>query len=76
LHQEDDSNIDYSDIPATDAKFWQSAKVEMPHQKIHLSVRFDDDIVDFFKMSGRGYQSRMNAVLRAFMNSHKKKRRA
>ena len=73
LHRKNDKDIDYSDIPKTDARFWEKAKVVMPHRKIHLSVRFDEDIVGYFKQDGRGYQSRMNAVLRGYVASHKRK---
>jgi len=73
LHQNDDSDIDYTDNPPTDEKFWESAEVVMPTHKTHLSVRFDNDVVDYFKKKGRGYQSMMNAVLRSYMNSHIKK---
>ena len=41
LHQKDDADIDYQDIPKTDAKFWEDAEVAMPKHKIHLSVRLD-----------------------------------
>ncbi|MGH8555123.1 MAG: BrnA antitoxin family protein [Gammaproteobacteria bacterium] len=39
--------------------------------KEQLTVRFDADIVDWFKKQGRGYQTRMNAVLRAFMETRR-----
>lgn len=72
LRQKSDKDIDYSEIPATDAKFWEEAVVVMPQAKTHLSVRFDKDVVTYFKRDGRGYQSRMNAVLRGYMDGHKK----
>ena len=67
-----DGDIDYSDIPPTTKEFWRKARVVMPAGKVHLSVRFDEDIVKWFKRNGPGYQSRMNAVLRAFVNAHKR----
>jgi uncharacterized protein (DUF4415 family) len=73
LHKKDDSDIDYRDIPATDADFWANAEVSIPKHKVHISVRFDEDVVDFFKEQGKGYQSRMNAVLRTYMKTHRKK---
>jgi uncharacterized protein (DUF4415 family) len=76
LHRKDDTGIDYRDIPETDAKFWEGAEVVMPKHKVHLSVRFDEDIVDYFKKKGKGYQSRMNAVLRTYVKSHVKKHAA
>ena len=69
LRQAKDKDIDYSDIPATDAAFWAAAEVLMPQAKTQLSIRFDKDIVDWFKRQGPGYQTRMNAVLRAYMQS-------
>src|SRR3989304_1481067 len=65
-----DKDIDYSDIPATDAGFWKNAKVVMPPQKVHLSVRFDRDVVEWYKRDGAGYQTKMNAVLRAYAAAH------
>ena len=70
LHQEDDSDIDYSDIPATTKEFWADAEKFMPHHKVHVSMRLDDDVVAFFKQGGRGYQSKINAVLKAYVYSH------
>ena len=55
-----DSEIDTSDIPELDAAFF-----ERDHKK-QLTMRLDQDVVDWFKSQGTGYQTRMNAVLRAF----------
>ncbi len=75
LRQMTDEDIDCSDIAATDSKFWASAKLVMPEPKVSLGVRFDRDLVDWFKAQGPGYQTRMNAVLRAYMNSQAKGKR-
>jgi len=40
-------------------------------KKALLSLRVDSDVIDWFKSQGAGYQSRMNALLRAFMEAHK-----
>jgi uncharacterized protein (DUF4415 family) len=40
-------------------------------KKTLLSLRIDADIIDWFKAQGAGYQSRMNALLRAYMEAHK-----
>ncbi len=69
LRQLSDRNIDYSDIPQTDEKFWTTAAVLTPKPKTHLSVRFDEDVVEWFKHQGPGYQTRMNAVLRAYVQA-------
>ena len=42
-----------------------------PHTKLLLSIRVDSDVLTWFKAQGRGYQSRMNALLRAYMEAHK-----
>jgi uncharacterized protein (DUF4415 family) len=39
--------------------------------KKQVTVRLDQDVLDYFKAQGRGYQTRMNAVLRYWMNAHK-----
>lgn len=72
LRNKSDQGINYQDNPATTEEFWKSAKIVMPQHKIHLSMRLDQDIVNYFKQFGRGYQSRINAVLRAYVNSHTK----
>jgi uncharacterized protein (DUF4415 family) len=40
-------------------------------KKALLSLRIDADVIDWFKAQGAGYQSRMNALLRAYMEAHK-----
>ncbi len=46
-------------------------RVVMPKRKKQLSLRIDNDVVDYFQSFGRGYQTRMNAVLRAYMEAQK-----
>ncbi len=69
-----DSAIDYSDIPETDAKFWNEATVEYPAKKVHLSIRLDEDVVEWFRRFGKGYQTKINAVLRSYVSNVKRKR--
>ena len=40
-------------------------------KKALLSLRIDSDVIEWFKKQGAGYQSRMNALLRAYMEAHK-----
>ena len=68
-----DDDIDYSDIPKSDEEFWNDADVIFPGKKIHLSIRLDDDIVHWFKRFGRGYQTKINSVLRTYISSIQKK---
>lgn len=66
LAERPDSEIDYSDIPELDDDFWARAQVRAPLSKSAISIRLDEDILQWFKSQGKGYQSRINAVLRAY----------
>ena len=66
-----DEDIDYSDIPELDEQFFKNAKLELPPKKEAISFRVDSDILKWFRALGEGYQTRMNAVLRAFVKGHK-----
>ncbi len=46
---------------------WSKAKIYYPKGKLPVSLRVDADVFAFFKSNGRGYQTRMNAVLRSFV---------
>ena len=52
---------------------WANADVELvePVIKQAVSIRLDSDVIDFFKEAGRGYQTRINQVLRSFMEHQK-----
>ncbi len=67
-----DEAVDTSDIPALDEAFWKSARVVMPGRgKRQLTVRLDGDVLEWFKAQGKGYQTRMNAVLRSYYEAHR-----
>lgn len=69
LSEMPDSEIDYSDIPPLDDRFWQRA-VRNPFYKptkISTTVRVDSDVLAWLKSQGEGYQTRMNAILRKAM---------
>lgn len=56
---------------------WSQAVLIVPPKKAAISIRIDGDVLDFFKKQGAGYQKRINAVLRSYMNaSRKSKKRA
>ena len=63
------------DAPAWAPEMFARAVVKQglaePPTKTLLSLRIDSDVVDWFRAQGRGYQSRMNALLRAYMQAHK-----
>ena len=70
LEKMSDADIDFSDIPELDAEFFKTAKVRMPRAKKAVSIRLDPDVLTWFRKQGRGYQTRMNAVLRTYMQAH------
>lgn len=53
---------------------YRAAEAVMPRPKKLLSLRLDDEVVDWFKKQGPGYQTRINAVLRAFVRQVGKRR--
>ena len=67
-----DQEIDYSEIPELDANFFRQAKVVVPPGKQQLTIRLDTDVLTWFKSQGRGYQSRINAVLRSYYDAHRR----
>lgn len=62
-----EEQIDTSEIPELGADFWKGAKVALPESKTVVTLRVDQDVVAWFKQAGKGYQSRMNAVLRSYV---------
>jgi len=53
---------------------WSEAVLVIPPGKKAISIRIDADVLDFFRSQGSGYQRRMNAVLRSYMQQKRKKR--
>ena len=64
-----DSEIDYSEISALDESFFTKATEAWPPTKQQVTVRLDTDVLDWLKAYGRGYQTRINRILRAAMQS-------
>ena len=65
-----DSDIDVSDIAKLDKAFFERAQVRLPKRKSSISLRVDQDVLEWFKHQGRGYQTRINAVLKAYVHAH------
>jgi len=65
-----DSDIDVSDIPELDKSFFDRSHVRLPQRKRSISLRVDPDVLEWFKHQGRGYQTRINQVLKAYVNAH------
>jgi uncharacterized protein (DUF4415 family) len=57
------------DAHPTDAAFWKGAKVVLPHRKTVVTMRLDADLLNWFRQQ-RGYQTRINAILRTYMEAH------
>ncbi len=67
-----DADIDYTDIPALDEGFFKEARVVMPPGKKQLTLRLDADVLAGLKAQGKGYQSRIHAILRMYYEAHRK----
>ena len=64
-----ESEIDLSDLPATTEQDWRGAARGKFYRPIkqQLTVRIDADVLEWLKSEGKGYQSRLNDILRAAM---------
>jgi len=69
LAKKPDDQIDYSDIPETTDKQWSDAVRGQFYRplKTQASVRIDADVMEWLKRPGKGYQTRLNAILRKAM---------
>ncbi len=57
-----------SEVHPTDESFWANAKLVLPRSKKTVTMRLDADLLDWFR-SNPGYQTRINAILRAYMEA-------
>jgi uncharacterized protein (DUF4415 family) len=64
-----DAEIDYSDIPPLDKTFLKKATTPWPPVKKQLTIRVDADVLNWLRAQGKGYQTRINRILRAVMES-------
>lgn len=68
------ANADPDAAPLLDAEWFRTAKLVLPERKTPISLRIDREVVEWFKAHGKRYQSRMNAVLKAYVEAHRKAR--
>jgi len=61
---------DREGAPMTDAE-WAKAEITNPH-KVSVGLRLDDDLLGWFKSQGKGYQTRINTILRRYYETHRK----
>ena len=69
LAKASDRDIDFSDIPELDETFWQNARLIEPDRAQSVTIRVKKSVLDYFKAGGRGYQTRINAVLEAYVRA-------
>ncbi len=67
-----DEEIEYDEIPELDAAWFENAQVVIPPGKKQVTVRLDRDVLAWLKGQGRGYQTRINSILRAYYDAHTK----
>jgi uncharacterized protein (DUF4415 family) len=58
------------DARPTDEEFWKGARIVLPQPKETMTIRVDADVLEWFRKEGRGYQTRINAILRSYMRAH------
>ncbi len=70
-------DIDLSDSPEVTEEMWAKAVwrkgLKPVPSKSQLTLRIDQDVIEFFKSQGRGYQTKINQLLRAYMEAHENK---
>lgn len=72
MKAKDRTRPDAPEGPPLGPNFWKKAKVIYPESpKKQLTVRLDADMVEWFKNQGKGYQTRMNAILRSYYETFK-----
>ena len=69
---EDPTRRDAPEAESLGANFWKSARVVMPPGKTSIHLRVDSDVVEWFRGRGKGHLTRMNAVLRAYVDAQKR----
>jgi len=58
--------------PLLDEEFWKGAELVMPDgKKERVTLRLDEEVLEYFREAGRGYQTRINAVLRAYVRERR-----
>ena len=61
-----DSEINYSEIPATDNEFWEDAAAIYPQKKVFVQLKIDEDIAKWLKKLGNDSDNAVNNLLRSY----------
>ncbi len=67
-----DASIDTSDIPDLDEDFWANSEIVEPEGTEQVTLRIKRSVLQAFRDTGKGYQTRMNAVLESYARTLKK----
>jgi len=67
-----ENDIDYSDIPELDETFWKNATPIEPEDTQQVTLRVKKSVLEAYKSTGKGYQTRMNAVLESYARTIRK----
>lgn len=73
LARQDDQAIDTSGIPELDENFFREAELRVPAKQT-VTIRLDSDVLAWFKEQGSGYQTRINQLLRQYMQAQQRQR--
>lgn len=68
LSRQNDNEIDYSDIPETDDKFWEKADIIFPHKQVDFTLKLDEDLASWLKSMGQNSNQAVNNIIRAYYN--------
>jgi uncharacterized protein (DUF4415 family) len=72
VDKKSDGDADTSDIQLLESAFFKNAELHMRPNKQSLTVRLDVDVLKWFRNQGKGYQTKINAILRLYMEAHSK----
>ncbi len=59
-------------IPELDEAFWKNTNLVMPENKVKVTMRLDPEVLNWFKAQGKGHQTKINAVLKSYVQAHTK----
>lgn len=67
----EDKDIDFSDIPELGESFWREAKLVEPDLTEQITLRVKRSVLNYFKSTGKGYQTRINRVLESYVRAQR-----
>lgn len=67
----EDASIDFTDIPELDETFWREARLVEPDRTEQITLRVKRSVLEHFRASGKGYQTRMNRVLESYVRAQR-----